>query len=58
MPKSFRAADGTVKTTDGDHTAQTGTITFNHGQMKNTITTEVKGDSRKESIETLYTSVA
>ena len=52
MPKSFRAADSTVKSTDGDHTAQTGTITFNHGQMTNTITIEVKADSRNEANET------
>jgi hypothetical protein len=51
---SFRAADGTVKTSDGDHAAKTGTITINPGQMTKTITIEVKGDSKEEFNETFY----
>ena len=54
MTKSFRATDGTVKTSDGDYAARIGTITFNPGQMTKTITIEVKADSRNEANETFY----
>ena len=51
---SFRTVDGTATTSDNDYVAQTGTLTFAPGETKNTITIEVKGDSKKEADETFY----
>jgi hypothetical protein len=51
---SFLTANGTATTGDQDYIARTGTLTFNPGEMSKTITVEVKGDSKKESNETLY----
>ena len=51
---SYRTADGTAKTSDGDYVAKTGTLTFAPGETTKTITIEVKGDSKKESNETFY----
>ena len=51
---SFRTADGTAKTSDGDYVAKTGTLTFAPGETTKTITIEVKGDNRREADETFY----
>jgi hypothetical protein len=51
---SFRTADGTATTKDGDYVAKTGTLTFAPGETTKTITIEVKGDSKKEADETFY----
>jgi hypothetical protein len=51
---SFRTADGTAKTSDGDYVAKTGTLTFAPGETTKTITIEVQGDRKKESNETFY----
>ena len=51
---SYRTADGTATTSDGDYVAKTGTLTFNPGETTKTITIVVKGDSKKEADETFY----
>jgi hypothetical protein len=51
---SFRTADGTASTRDGDYVARTGTLTFAPGETTKTITIEVKGDSKREGDETFY----
>jgi hypothetical protein len=51
---SFRTADGTAKTSDGDYAARTGTLTFAPGETTKTITIEVKGDNKKEADEYFY----
>jgi hypothetical protein len=54
LTMSFRTADGTATTGDGDYMAKTGTLTFAPGEMTRTITIEVKGDSKREADETFY----
>jgi hypothetical protein len=49
---SFRTANGTATTNDGDYVAKTGTLTFAPGETTKTITIEVKGDGKKEANET------
>jgi hypothetical protein len=49
---SFRTANGTATTADGDYVAKTGTITFAPGETTKTIT--VNGDSKKEVAEYFY----
>ena len=51
---SYRTVDGTATTGDGDYFPKTGTLTFAPGETTKTITIEVKGDNKKESIETFY----
>ncbi|MFO0848284.1 MAG: Calx-beta domain-containing protein [Gemmataceae bacterium] len=51
---SFRTADGTATTGDGDYVGKTGTITFAPGETTKTVTIEVKGDSKKETDEYFY----
>jgi probable HAF family extracellular repeat protein len=51
---SFRTADGTATTGDGDYVAKTGAITFAPGETTKTITIEVKGDSKREAAEYFY----
>ena len=53
-PLSYRTVDGTATTNYGDYVAKTGTLTFNRGETTQTITIEVKGDSKKEANETFY----
>jgi hypothetical protein len=48
---SYRTADGTATTGDGDYVARTGTLTFAPGETTKTITIEVKGDGKKEANE-------
>ena len=54
VPVSYRTADGTATTSDGDYVAQTGTLTFAPGETMQTITIEVKGDSKREATEYFY----
>ncbi len=49
---SFRTADGTARTSDGDYLARSGTLTFAPGETTKTITIQVNGDSRREADET------
>jgi ELWxxDGT repeat protein len=51
---SFRTADGTAKTSNGDYAAKSGTITFKRGETTKTITVEVKGDRKREPDEYFY----
>src|SRR5262245_60461989 len=51
---SYRTADGTATTGDGDYVAKSGTLTFAPGETTKTITIEVKGDSKREADETFY----
>ncbi len=51
---SFRTANDTAKTSDGDYIAKTGTLTFAPGETTKTITIEVKGDSKREANEYFY----
>ena len=51
---SFRTANGTATTADGDYAARSGTLTFNPGETTKTITIEVKGDNKREANETFY----
>jgi hypothetical protein len=54
---SFRTTDGTAKTSDSDYVAQTGTLTFNPGETRKTITIKVNGDSKREANETFYVAL-
>ena len=49
---SFRTADGTATTADGDYVARAGTLTFAPGETTQTITITVKGDGKWETNET------
>ncbi len=51
---SFRTANGTATTGNGDYVAKTGTLTFAPGETTKTITVEVKGDSKREANEYFY----
>jgi hypothetical protein len=51
---SYRTANGTATTGNGDYVAKSGTLTFAPGETTKTITIEVKGDSKKEASETFY----
>src|SRR5262245_38681275 len=51
---SFKTTDGTATTSDQDYVAKSGTLTFAPGETTNTITIEVKGDTKKEADETFY----
>jgi peroxidase len=51
---SYRTADGSATTGDGDFVARTGTPTFAPGETTKTITIEVKGDSKREANEYFY----
>jgi hypothetical protein len=51
---SFRTADGTATTSDGDYVAKAGTLTFAPGETTKTITITVNGDSKKEATEYFY----
>jgi len=51
---SFRTVDGTATTSDNDYVTKTGTLTFAPGETTKTITSEVKGDSKKEANETFF----
>ena len=51
---SFRTVDDTATTSENDHVARAGTLTFNLGETTRTITIEVKGDSKKEADETFF----
>jgi hypothetical protein len=51
---SFRIADGTAKSDQGDYVAGAGTLTFAPGEAAKTITIEVKGDNKQETNETFY----
>jgi hypothetical protein len=51
---SYRTADGTATASDGDYVAQTGTLAFAPGETTQTITIEVKGDSKREANEYFY----
>ena len=44
---SFRTANGTATTGDGDYLARTGTLTFLRGETTETITIEVRGTARR-----------
>ena len=51
---SFRGVNVPAKTSDGDHVAKPGALTFAPGETTKTITIEVKGDDKKEANETFY----
>jgi hypothetical protein len=51
---SFRTADGTATTGDGDYVGKTVTLNFTPGESTKTITIDVKGDSKTETDETFY----
>jgi probable HAF family extracellular repeat protein len=51
---SFRTADGSAKTSDGDYVGKTGTLTFAPGETTKTITIEVKGDGKAEVNEYFF----
>jgi hypothetical protein len=51
---SYRTADGTATTGDGDYVGRTGTITFAPGETTKTITIEIKADGKREANETFY----
>src|SRR5262249_34698614 len=51
---SYRTADGTATTGDGDYVGMTGTLTFAPGETSKTITITVNGDSKKEADEYFY----
>ncbi|MBW4420628.1 MAG: DUF4347 domain-containing protein [Myxacorys californica WJT36-NPBG1] len=49
---SYTTADGQATTADNDYTSATGTLTFNPGETKKTVTVNVLGDTRFEANET------
>ncbi|MBW4540517.1 MAG: DUF4347 domain-containing protein [Myxacorys chilensis ATA2-1-KO14] len=49
---AYSTADGQATTADNDYTAATGTLTFNPGETKKTVTVNVLGDTRFEPNET------
>jgi hypothetical protein len=51
---SYRTADGSATTGDGDYVAKTGTLTFAPGETTKTITIEVKGDNKRETNVTFF----
>jgi len=44
---SFQTVNGSAKTSDSDYIAKSDTLTFPPGETAKTITTLVKGDSKK-----------
>ena len=51
---SFKTVNGTATTSDNDYLAKSGTLTFALGETTKTISTEIKGDNKREADETLY----
>jgi ELWxxDGT repeat protein len=51
---SYQTVDGTATTSDGDYVAQSGTLTFNPGEVAKTITVAVQGDTKQEADELFY----
>ncbi|HVJ81575.1 MAG TPA: Calx-beta domain-containing protein [Planctomycetia bacterium] len=51
---SYRTVDDTAKTSDGDYTRATGTLTFSPGQTTKTVTVEVRGDRKREPDENFF----
>jgi Ca2+-binding RTX toxin-like protein len=49
---NFATADGTATTADGDYLAKSGTVHFNAGDVSETLTVTVNGDTRVEPNET------
>jgi hypothetical protein len=57
----FATQDGTASSAKGknnDYTATSGTLTFNPGQVTQTITVQVKGDKTPEPTETFYVNLS
>jgi hypothetical protein len=51
---SFQTVNATATTGDNDYIARSGTLTFAPSETTQTITIEVKGDSKREANETFY----
>jgi subtilisin-like proprotein convertase family protein len=54
----FATADGTAKISDGDYTANSGTLTFGAGVTSQQITVQVNGDTTIESNETFAVNLS
>jgi ELWxxDGT repeat protein len=55
---AYATADGTATTADGDYTATNGTLTFQPGQTKQTVTVAVSGDTKYEASETFTVNLS
>ena len=53
----FASADGSARSPD-DHTATSGTLTFNPGETAKSVTVAVKGDTLNEINETLFLNLS
>jgi Domain of unknown function (DUF4347)/Bacterial Ig domain/Calx-beta domain len=54
---TFATADGTATVADNDYTATNGTLTFNTGELRKTITVALKDDAKFELSETFTLTV-
>ena len=54
---AYATADGTATTADGDYQAAAGTLTFQPGQTKKTITVLINGDTKYEPNETFFVNL-
>ena len=54
---SYATANGTARTSDGDYTAKSGTLTFKPGETSKTITISVRGDKKVEGHETFFVNL-
>jgi hypothetical protein len=53
----YATTDGTATTADNDYVANSGTLTFNPGELSKTVTVVVKGDLKPESDETVLVNL-
>lgn len=54
----YATSDGTARANDGDYTTQSGTLTFNPGELSKPIEVAVNGDGRAEPDETFLVTLS
>src|SRR5439155_1283209 len=55
---NYATANGTATTADSDYVAASGTVTFLPGQIRQTVTVTVNGDTKFEQVETFYVNLS
>src|SRR5207248_79631 len=55
---NYATADGTATTADSDYQSATGTVTFAPGQVSQTVTVLVNGDTKYEPTETFFVNLS
>jgi Ca2+-binding RTX toxin-like protein len=55
---NFATSNGTATTADGDYVAKSGSLHFNEGVDKQTISIEIKGDTKVEANETFNVNLS